>query len=256
MRIIAVIPARMASSRFPGKPMAKIHGMPMIGHCYHRVSMCRTLSETYVATCDREIFNYIQSIGGNAVMTATTHERASDRAAEAMLKIEETSNQKTDILVMVQGDEPMDRPEMVDEALAPMLKDPKIEIVNLMGDIDNADDFEDPNTVKVVTDENSNAIYFSREPIPSRKKGVENVPKRKQICVIPFLRDFLIQFNATPEMPLERIESVDMLRIIESGGKIRMAVTEYPTIGVDTPELLTRVEGLMENDELMKEYLS
>ena len=85
---------------------------------------------------------------------------------------------------------------------------------------------------------------------------MENVPKRKQICVIPFLRDFLIQFNATPEMPLERIESVDMLRIIESGGEIRMAVTKYPTIGVDTPELLTRVEGLMENDELMKEYLS
>ena len=256
MRIIAVIPARMASSRFPGKPMAKIHGMPMIGHCYHRVSMCETLSQTYVATCDQEIFDYIQSIGGNAVMTAATHERASDRAAEAMLKIEETSKQRTDILVMVQGDEPMDRPEMIDEALAPMLEDPTVEIVNLMGEIDNEVDFEDPNTVKVVTDGDSNAIYFSREPIPSRKKGVEDVPKRKQICVIPFLRDFLIRFNETPEMPLERIESVDMLRIIETGGKIRMAVTEHPTIGVDTPEHLARVERLMENDGLMNEYLS
>ncbi|MEK9943275.1 MAG: 3-deoxy-manno-octulosonate cytidylyltransferase, partial [Gammaproteobacteria bacterium] len=108
MKVVAIIPARMASSRFPGKPMAMIHGMPMIGHCYRRISLCEQLSDTYVATCDKVIFDYIESIGGKAVMTADTHERASDRAAEAMLKVEKQTGERIDILVMVQGDEPMD----------------------------------------------------------------------------------------------------------------------------------------------------
>lgn len=255
MRIVAVIPARMASSRFPGKPMAPIHGMPMIGHCYCRVRLCDALSDTYVATCDDEIFEYIESIGGQAVMTSDTHERASDRAAEAMLKIEKACGQKTDILVMIQGDEPMDTPEMIGEALSPMLCDESVQVVNLMGRIESLAEFEDPNTVKVVTGPDGNAIYFSREPIPSRKKGVEDVPMRKQICVIPFRRDYLLQFNNTPEMPLERIESVDMLRVIESGGQVRMVMTDQPSIGVDTPEHLTHVEQLMADDTLMRKYL-
>ena len=166
MRILAVIPARMASSRFPGKPMALIHGMPMIGHCYCRVQRCEELSDTYVATCDREIFDYIESIGGKAIMTADTHERASDRAAEAMLKIEEQTAEKTDILVMVQGDEPMDTPQMISEALAPMFADDRIDVVNLVSPISSVDEFEDPNTVKVVIDSSGNALYFSREPVP------------------------------------------------------------------------------------------
>lgn len=254
MRIIAVIPARMASSRFPGKPMALIHGMPMIGHCYCRVRLCDALSDTYVATCDDEIFDYIESIGGQAVMTADTHERASDRAAEAMLKIEDTCGQKTDILVMVQGDEPMDTPEMIGEALAPMRQDNTVQIVNLMGQIESLAEFDDPNTVKVVTGQDGNAIYFSREPIPSCKKSVDDVPMHKQICVIPFRRDYLLRFNRTPETPLERIESVDMLRVIESGGQVRMVMTEHRSIGVDTPEHLKRVEQLMADDPLMNVY--
>ena len=255
MRIVAVIPARMASSRFYGKPMAAIHGMPMIGHCYFRVRLCDVLSDTYVATCDQEIFEYIESIGGKAVMTADTHERASDRAAEAMLKIEEVCGLKTDILVMVQGDEPMDTPDMISEALAPMLLDDSVQIVNLMGRIESLSEFEDPNTVKVVVGSDDNAIYFSREPIPSRKKGVGDVKMLKQICVIPFNREYLLQFNSIPEMPLERTESVDMLRIIETGGQVRMVMTECQSIGVDTPEHLKRVESLMANDPLMREYL-
>ena len=255
MRAVAVIPARMASSRFPGKPMALIHGMPMIGHCYSRVRLCDALSDTYVATCDKEIFDYIESIGGKAVMTADTHERASDRAAEAMVKIEETSGERIDILVMVQGDEPMDTPEMVSEALSPMLQDNSVQIVNLMGSIENLDEFEDPNTVKVVVGSDDNAIYFSREPIPSRRKGFDDVPMRKQICIIPFRRDYLLQFNNTPEMPLECIESVDMLRVIECGGQVRMVMTDHQSVGVDTPDHLRRVEQLMVDDALMKKYL-
>ena len=256
MRTVAVIPARMSSSRFPGKPMALIHGMPMIGHCYCRVRLSDVLSDTYVATCDQEIFDYIESIGGNVVMTSDTHERASDRAAEAMLKIEEARGQKTDILVMVQGDEPMDTPGMIAEALEPMLKDDSVQIVNLMGSIGSLAEFEDPNTVKVVAGSDGNAIYFSREPIPSRKKGVDKVPMLKQICIIPFQRDYLLQFNATPEMPLERIESIDMLRVIETGGQVRMVMTEHQSIGVDTPEHLKRVEQLMADDRLMGSYIN
>jgi len=255
MRIVAVIPARMASSRFPGKPMARIHGMPMIGHCYNRVRLCEALTDTYVATCDDEIFDYIESIGGKSVMTADSHERASDRAAEAMLKIEEVTGNRIDILVMVQGDEPMDTPEMISEALAPMLESESVDVVNLMGRIESLAEFDDLNTVKVVAGPDGNAIYFSREPIPSRKKGFEDVPMRKQICIIPFRRDYLLRFNNSPETPLERIESVDMLRVIESGGQVRMVMTEHQSIGVDTPDHLERVEQLMVGDNLMKEYL-
>ena len=255
MKAIAVIPARMASSRFPGKPMALIHGMPMIGHCYCRVRLCEALDDTYVATCDREIYEYIESVGGKAIMTADTHERASDRAAEAMIQIEEAKGEKIDILVMVQGDEPMDTPEMITEALAPMMHDEAMKVVNLMGRIDSETEFEDPNNVKVVVGPDNNAIYFSREPIPSRKKSIEDVPMLKQICVIPFRRNYLLEFNKTPETPLERIESVDMLRVIESGGTVRMVMTNYPSVSVDTPRDLEVVKDLMRNDFLMPEYL-
>lgn len=255
MNIVAVIPARMASSRFPGKPMALLHGLPMIAHCYQRVKRCSTLTGTYVATCDGEVHDYIQSVGGNSIMTSDKHERASDRAAEAMLKIEQESGQPIDILVMVQGDEPMDTPEMIEQALNPMLEDSSIQVVNLMGAIDTIKEFEDPNTVKVVVGPDGYAIYFSREPIPSRRKGVESVPMLKQICIIPFRRNYLLEFNDTPEMPLEQIESVDMMRVIESGKKVKMVFTEAESIGVDTPEHLRIVEDRMKGDKLMRSYL-
>ena len=256
MKAIAIIPARMGSSRFPGKPLAKICGVPMVGHCFYRTQMCDELSGTYVATCDQEIYNYIESVGGKAIMTADTHERASDRAAEAMIHIEEFTGEKVDILVMVQGDEPMDTPEMINESLAPMMQDETVQVVNLMGLINSQGEFEDPNNVKVVVGPDNNAIYFSREPIPSRKKSMEDVPMLKQICVIPFRRDYLLEFNKTPETPLERIESVDMLRVIESGGGVRMVMTEFPSVGVDTPQDLEAVRELMADDPLMRKYLS
>ena len=255
MRAVAVIPARMASSRFPGKPMALIHGIPMIGHCFYRVSRCRDIEQTYVATCDSQIFEYIESIGGQAVMTSDKHERASDRASEAMLKIEEKSGKKIDILVMVQGDEPMDTPQMIHDALTPMLEDSKIDVVNLMGEIKTSDEFEDPNTVKVVVDSNGYAIYFSREPIPSRKKGTGHVPMRKQICIIPFRRDYLLKFNSIDETPLEVVESVDMMRVIESGGRVKMVMTKEESYGVDTKEDLEMVAKKMEGDSLLLEYM-
>jgi len=252
--IIAVIPARMGSTRFPGKPLAEINGIPMVGHVYFRTKMCSLLRETYVATCDQEIYNYVVSIGGKAVMTADTHEHCSDRTAEAMLKLESEKGQKVDIIVMVQGDEPMVTPEMIEQAVSPMLEDPAIKVVNLMAWMKTVEEFEDSNEVKVVVDLNGRALYFSREPIPSRRKGVQNVPMLKQVCIIPFRRDYLLKFNSLPETPLERIESVDMMRVIEHGEHVHMVLTEAETLSVDTPADLEKVMRLMEGDHLIKLY--
>ncbi len=255
MNIISIIPARMGSSRFPGKPMKDILGMPMIGHVYKRVKMSKTLREVYVATCDTEIYDYIESIGGKAVMTSDCHERCSDRCAEAMLKIENETGIKCDIMVMVQGDEPLTFPEMIDEAVEPMIEDKLILVTNLVADLDSIESFENPNEVKVVMDKNNNALYFSREPVPSRKKGVLDVPMKKQVCVIPFTRDFLLEYNQMEPTPLEIIESVDMMRILENGGKVKMIDTKYITKAVDTEEDIEVVKNMMKNDELFREYL-
>lgn len=254
MRMIGIIPARMASSRFPGKPMAKILGIPMIGHVYLRSKMCKKLDEIYVATCDNEIAEYIESIGGKAVMTANTHERASDRTAEAMLKIEKETEQKLDVVVMIQGDEPMVYPEMIGQSIKPIVEDRNIQVVNLMAPLKSIEEHEDPNEVKVVVDKNNFALYFSREPIPSRKKGAKEVPMYKQVCIIPFRRDFLIRFGELSPMPLEIIESVDMLRVLEHGYKVNMVLTEFETYSVDTIEDLRQVEALLENDPLLSNY--
>lgn len=252
--IIAIIPARMASSRFPGKPLAKIYDIPMVGHVYFRTRMCPILKETYVATCDQEICNYITSIGGKAIMTADTHERASDRTAEAMLKVESETGHKVDIVVMVQGDEPMLTPEMIEHAVTPMLNDSSIRVLNLMARINTLEEFEDSNEVKVVVDLNNNAVYFSREPIPSQKKGAKDIPMLKQVCIIPFRRDYLLKFNAMPQTPLEIIESVDMMRVIEHEHKVKMVFTEAQTVSVDTAKDLARAEKLMANDPLINQY--
>lgn len=244
MNILALIPARMGSSRFPGKPMALILGKPMIGHVYERVARSPLLTTTAVATCDREIFDYIESIGGKAVMTADTYERASDRCAEALLKLEAENGVCYDIVVMVQGDEPMTHPDMVGEAIQPMLNDPTINVVNLLGQIKDITEFEDRNCIKVVCDMVGNALYFSREPIPTRCK-VDRIPIGKQVCIIPFRRDYLLEYTRLAPTPLEIAESVDMLRILEHGMKVLMVPTKYDTQAVDTLDDLQRVEHLM-----------
>ena len=256
MKAVAIIPARMNSSRFPGKPMAEIMGMPMIGHCFLRTRMCNDIEDTYVATCDKEIFDYVLSIGGKAIMTSDQHERATDRTAEAMFKIEESINEKIDIVVMVQGDEPMITPNMISLSLSEFEKDPSVKVVNLMAEMISVEEFEDPNEVKVVVNKDNDALYFSREAIPSRKKGIKNVPMYKQVCIIPFKRDYLIKFNETSETELERIESVDMMRILENGEKVRMVHTNDQSYSVDTEQDRARVETLMNNDKLIEAYLT
>ena len=244
MKAIGIIPARMGSSRFPNKPMATLLGMPMIGHCYHRTNMAPGIEKTYVATCDQVIEDYVQSIGGYAVMTATTHNRATTRTAEALEIVEQQTGQRFDIVVMVQGDEPMTHPDMIAEAVQPMLDDSSIQVVNLLGEIKDTTEFEDRNCIKVVCDKNSNALYFSREPIPTRLK-TRTVPMGKQVCVIPFRRDYLIEYTRLDPTPLEIAESVDMMRVLEHGMKVYMTPTRHRSYAVDTPEDLERVERMM-----------
>jgi len=234
----------MGSSRFPGKPMAEILGKPMIGHVYENVNKNDLIPDIAVATCDIEIKKYIESIGGRVVMTSNQHKRASDRSAEALLKIEEEDNIQYDIVVMVQGDEPMIHPNMITEAVSPMLKVPEILITNLLGKIENQEEFEDRNCIKVVCDLNGNALYFSREPIPTRSIK-EGIPMGKQVCVISFRRDFLLKYNQLEPTPLEIAESVDMMRVLEHGLNVKMVSTEYITYPVDTTGDLRKVEKLM-----------
>ena len=253
-RIIGIIPARMESSRYPGKPLAKINGIPMVGHVYFRSKMSKLLDKVYVATCNQEIVDYIKSIDGKAIMTSNKHKRASDRIAEALLKIEEEKNEKIDIVVMIQGDEPMIQPEMIDEAVKPLVDYNDILVSNLMAPLKNKKEHKDPNEIKVVVDKDNFALYFSREPIPSDKKEPNDNYRNKQVCIIPFKRDFLIKFNELEPTPLEIIESIDMLRVLEHGYKVKMIPTKYDTYSVDTKKDLLKVEKLLKNDDLVEKY--
>ena len=254
MKTIAIIPARMGSSRCPGKPMKMIHGIPMIGHVYYRTKMAGNVDFTCVATCDKEIYDYIDSIGGIAVMTSDTHDRASDRASEALIKIEKQEGIIFDFVAMIQGDEPLVQPDKIEKAIDELAGDATLNIVNLMGIIDSKEEFEDQNKVKVVTGLNNNALYFSREPIPSAWHGIESIPMKKQLGLIFFRRDYLLRFNALEQTPLEIIESVDMMRVLENGDKIKMVEVEGKSIGVDTEDDFLVAEKLLGDDAVFLKY--
>jgi 3-deoxy-manno-octulosonate cytidylyltransferase (CMP-KDO synthetase) len=252
MKTIAVIPARMGSSRFPGKPLSKLLGRTMLEHVYKRVDLSNALNATYIATCDEEIRRAAQDFGAPVIMTADTHERASDRVAEAAAGID------AELIVMVQGDEPMTHPEMIDAAVEPFRHDPLLGCVNLVRAIDNKADFYDVNTIKVVMNQQGDALYMSRQPIPtapaSSQPDFMHAFAYKQVCIIPFRRETLLDFARLPSTPLEQLESVDMLRLLEHGYRVRMVKTKFNTQAVDTQADLERVAELMEADPLLGSY--
>ena len=253
MKKIAVIPVRMGSSRFPGKPLALIHGMPMVEHCLRRTELASCFDKVVVATCDIEIESFVREIGGDVIMTANTHTRATTRTAEAVEILEREESQVYDVVVMVQGDEALIPPSTIAQTL-PHFNDPGIDIVNIMSRMKSEKQLRDHNNVKVVINKDGDAMYFSREPIPSLWKGVEDNPMYMQTGIIAFRKQTLTDFNAMEETTLEQIESVDMNRVIENGGKIRMVLADTATIGIDTPEELQEAERLMKNDEVLALY--
>jgi 3-deoxy-manno-octulosonate cytidylyltransferase (CMP-KDO synthetase) len=249
LKVVAVIPARMASTRFPGKPLADILGLPMIEHVRRRVALSPLIQDVVVATCDREIFETVAANGGRAVMTAPTHERCTDRVAEAAASLE------ANIIINVQGDEPLVQPGMFAPLLAPLRAEANLPCTNLMSEIFSDNEFTDTNVVKTVCDLKGNALYFSREPVPSvRKAGNLVFQKFKQLGIIAFRKEFLHRFTILPPTPLEQVESVDMLRAVEHGYQVRMVLIPFQVIGVDTPEDLERARTLMQQDELVKMY--
>lgn len=254
MKIICIIPARMASSRFPGKPLAKIHGIPMIGHCYKRTNMSELLSECYVATPDNEIFDYIESIGGNAVMTSHSHEMCNDRVAEAVSIIETEKKTSFDIVVNVQGDLPMVFPDMVDSLIKPIIDNKNVVTTTMMDSVTTLEEFIDPNRVKVLCDLFNNAILLTREPVPSRHKTNAEYNKYKHVAIRAYKRAVFSEISNLPMSPAERIEGIDDLRLIENNIKIRVVETKRITETVDNQNDLDRVIEMMENDTLMKEY--
>ena len=249
-RIVAVIPARMASSRFPGKPLAPLLGLPMIEHVFRRVDLCSRVDDLCVATCDDEIRKVAEGFGARVVMTSAAHERATDRVAEAARHF------AADIIVMIQGDEPMITPDLIEAAVDPMRFDFSVSCVNLVHRIDSQREFIDHNTIKVVADLKGNALYFSRSAIPRvLLEKTQTTKLFKQVCVIPFRRECLEEFARLPTTPLELAESIDMLRLLEHGKKVRLVETEVETHAVDTPADLERVEKMMKDALLMREHV-
>ncbi|MCX6118485.1 MAG: 3-deoxy-manno-octulosonate cytidylyltransferase [Proteobacteria bacterium] len=251
---ICVIPARMGSSRFPNKPLIPILGMPMIGHVALRCKLEPVFSRVVVATCDQVVMDYCKSIDVEAIMTSDKHERASDRIQEAVVKIETKEKIKFNSVTMVQGDEPMVTPQMLRLAVDG-LKKTKSVVLNLKGKIKSKEEFRSPNCVKVVTDLHSNAIYFSREPIPSPSKFKGEPVSWKQVCVIPFDRDFLDKYSSLKPTYLEEVESIDMNRVLEHGYKVHMVDIEDESYPVDVVEDLVRVEAALKQCPLVSKYM-
>jgi len=250
MRIVAIIPARMAANRFPGKPLALILGLPMIEHVRRRASLCDTLDEVIVATCDEAIREVVEEAGGRVIMTSDVHERCTDRIAEAAILA------NGDIVINVQGDEPLVMPNMMDEVIQPLLEDCELLTVNLVARIANQEEFDDSNTCKVVTNRVGDLLYISREPIPSQKKAAtSDYIRLKQLGIIAFRNDFLQIFTKLEPTPLEQIESVDMMRAVEHGYRVKIVETNNRLIGVDVPEDIERVEKILATDPLIKRYL-
>ncbi|MEW6679515.1 MAG: 3-deoxy-manno-octulosonate cytidylyltransferase [bacterium] len=247
MKVIGVIPARMGSSRYPGKPLVKILGMPMIEHVYKRSELSEILDDLFVTTPDLEIKETVESFGGKVIMTSPSHNRCTDRIAEAVQGI------NCDIVVNIQGDEPLLYPEIIDMTVEPFFEDSSIVSVNPIAKITNMADIEDRNDVKVVCNLDGYIMYYSREPIPSRYLS-KDVAIYKLVCIMPFTKDFLMTFAKLEQTPLEKIESIDNLRILEHGYKIKAVEIPRGIDGVDTPEDRERVEKIMMEDPLFIKY--
>lgn len=246
-RIIAIIPARMAASRFLGKPVAKILGLPMIEHVRRRVCLCEIIDEVYVATCDNEIREIVEKSGGKAIMTSKRHERCTDRVEEAARGI------KADIVVNVQGDEPLILPESIIRLVKPFNKKDDIQSACLIYPINGPDDLEDINTVKVVMAQDGSVLYFSRSSIPNFKRGVKS-QCFEQSGIMAYKKEFLHLYSRLPQTPLERSESVDMLRILEHGYKIYGVIENNPTVEVDIPEHIKNVEEAILKDKIQNAF--
>ena len=231
MQVLGVIPARYGSTRFEGKLLKLFKGKPVIEHVYQRAKKASLLDDLLVATDDKRIFEAVESFGGKVVMTAADHVSGTDRIIEAIGDID------TRLVINIQGDEPLLVPEMVDQAARPLLEDKNLEVSTLVKVCTDPDIYNDPNVVKAVIDKKGYALYFSRHPIPHGGKVFY-----KHIGIYGYTKEFLLKFKDLPVSDLEKAERLEQLRILENGYRIKASVTEYETIGVDTPEDLEKIK--------------
>ncbi|KMP11488.1 3-deoxy-manno-octulosonate cytidylyltransferase [Candidatus Nitromaritima sp. SCGC AAA799-A02] len=251
-KVLAVIPARWASTRFPGKPLALISGKPMVEWVAEQAQKARLVSEVVVATDDRRIFDAVGEFGGKAVMTSADHPSGTDRVAEV------AENYECDIIVNVQGDEPLIPPENIDLVVRPLLDSSEVPVSTLMIAIQDAEEMFDPNVCKVLVDGDGHALYFSRAPIPydrdSWSEGIHEAEQHggksvnygyKHIGLYAYTRPFLLQFPKLKVSRLESLEKLEQLRILENGYSIRVMETDKNSIGVDRSEDLDIVERLL-----------
>ena len=236
--VLGVIPARYDSSRFPGKPLAVLAGKPIVQHVWERASQSRYLNDLVIATDDDRILRAARAFGATAVMTRADHLSGTDRAAEV------ASIRDARVIVNIQGDEPLIDPAAIDAAVLALLDDSSVPMSTLKKRIEHPSEIDNPNVVKVVTDCNQNAIYFSRHAIPFSRDESAPIPRFKHIGLYVYRRDFLMSYSGLPVGPLERAEKLEQLRALENGFQIRVVETDYESLGVDTPEDLAKVQEL------------
>ncbi|MFH1784204.1 MAG: 3-deoxy-manno-octulosonate cytidylyltransferase [bacterium] len=248
MRVIAMIPARYDSSRFPAKALADIAGKPMIQRVYEQVKKSSVLEDVIVVTDSEKILKTVESFGGKAMMTSKDCQSGTDRIAEAVKDVD------CEIVVNVQGDEPLIVHEVIDAAIEPLLNDPNILMGTAVSRISDLEDIENHNVAKVVLDKDNFVIYFSRSAIPCSKNSQPDIYTQvyyKHIGIYVYRKDFVLTFSSLPQMPLEKIESLEQLRALEHGYKIKATIMDYDSVSVDVPEDVERVKELINKRKML-----
>jgi 3-deoxy-manno-octulosonate cytidylyltransferase (CMP-KDO synthetase) len=240
--VVVVIPSRYAATRLPGKPLVNLAGKPMVQRVYEQAKLAQTVHRVLVATDDQRIVDAVQAFAGEARMTRSDHRTGTERIAEV------AAHEPGDIFVNVQGDEPLIDPVAIDTAVAALLEDPPAQIATVATPIRHVPDIMDPNVVKTVLDFDSNALYFSRAPVPWVRDTQQKIHVRywKHLGLYVFQREALLEYPTLPQGELEKIEQLEQLRWLENGWKIRVAEVEHDAVSVDVPEDVTRVEKLLQ----------
>lgn len=240
MKILCVIPSRIGSTRLPRKPLLKIKGKPMVQLVYENAIACKALAKVVVATDSEEIAAVIEGCGGNFAMTPNTIQTGSDRVAYVAEQYPDM-----DVIINLQGDEPFIKPSMLEELVAPFFNANKPDMATLARPIDMLNDYPRPEVVKVITDLNGDAIYFSRSPIPFLR-AESKVPVFHHLGLYAFSREFLLQYTKLPQTPLEKAELLEQLRVLEHGYKIRVSITQHKTLEINTPEEFAQAQEMLE----------
>ncbi len=240
MKIIGIIPARWGSTRFEGKVLANIAGKPMLQHVYERAKQAKLLDGVLIACDDERIFKACEKFGARTVLTSSNHPSGTDRIAEAAKKI------SCGLVINIQGDEPLIKPSVIDDLARAMMEERVAPVGTLIKKMENKQEIENPNIVKVIVDQHKYALYFSRAviPYPRDQKDFEGITYYKHLGIYAYRKDFLLNFKNLPKSKLEEIEKLEQLRMLEAGYKIKTILTDVETMGVDTPEDLEKVEAL------------